>query len=88
MSGCTSAAIFDCTLGKHRDVFSSKEAVKIAKDAFQKQRSAEEIATLLTDRAYRKYSADNIAVIVIDLGGPAGGWEASKPTGGLRGLFS
>ena len=70
-----------------RDVISSKDAVKIAKDAFQKKRSCQEIADLLTERAYRKYSSDNVAVIVIDFGGPAGGWEASKPTGGLRGLF-
>ncbi|KAK9867824.1 hypothetical protein WJX84_007226 [Apatococcus fuscideae] len=69
------------------DVISSKDAVKIAKDAFQKKRSCQEIADLLTERAYRKYSSDNVAVIVIDFGGPAGGWEASKPTGGLRGLF-
>ncbi|KAK9866011.1 hypothetical protein WJX84_011950 [Apatococcus fuscideae] len=69
------------------DVLSSKEAVKIARDAFQKQRSPEDIAGLLTERAYRKYSSDNVAVVVVDLGGPPGGWKASKPTGGLRGLF-
>ena len=61
--------------------------MKIARDAFQKQRSPDDIAGLLTERAYRKYSSDNVAVVVVDLGGPAGGWKASKPTGGLRGLF-
>lgn len=71
-----------------RDVLSSKEAVKIARDAFQKQRSPEDIAALLTERAYRKYSSDNVAVVVVDLGGPPEGWKASKPKGGLRGLFN
>lgn len=52
-----------------RDVMSSKEAVDFARKDLKKGRSLQSIADKLANIAMRRYSMDNIAIILIDLGG-------------------
>ena len=68
---------------------SSEQVVKFARDLFIKGARPQAVADKLAETALRRHSADNIAVVVVDLGGPAGGWAAAKPapSGGLFGAM-
>mmetsp|Transcript_15246 Transcript_15246/g.46030 ORF Transcript_15246/g.46030 Transcript_15246/m.46030 type:complete len:410 (+) Transcript_15246:141-1370(+) len=68
------------------DVMSSKDVIHFARTSFQKKADAQQVADKLTKVAIQRRTEDNVAVIVVDLGGPPGGWGgggAKKP-----GLFS
>ena len=60
------------------DVMSSKDAVDFARKDLQKGRSLQSVANKLANIALRRYSEDNIAVVVIDLGGGKEGWGKQK----------
>lgn len=57
------------------DVVSSEEAVKFARSDLMKGKSPQEAAERLTMVALRRYTADNVAVVVIDMLG-ADKWSA------------
>lgn len=65
------------------DVMSSKAAVEFARKDLQKGRSLQSVADRLADIAIRRYSEDNIAVVVIDLGGGKEGWGKQKSKWGF-----
>jgi len=67
------------------DVVSSKDAVDIARKDLQKGRPLKAVAEKLANIALRRYSQDNIAVILIDLGGGKEGWGKKKSGWGLLG---
>lgn len=51
-----------------RDVVTSAEAVATARGALKKRSTPEEVARKLTQMALNRYTKDNVAVVVIDLG--------------------
>ena len=57
---------------------SSKDAVEIAHKDLQKGRSLQAVVDKLANIALRRYSSDNIAVVIIDLGGGREGWGKKK----------
>ena len=57
---------------------SSKDAVEIVHKDLEKGRSLQSVADKLANIALRRYSADNIAVVIIDLGGGREGWGKKK----------
>lgn len=59
---------------------SSKEAVDFVRRDLQKGRGLQATADKLANIALRRYSTDNIAVVLIDLGGGREGW-GKKRTG-------
>lgn len=52
-----------------RDVMSSKEAVDFARKDLRRGRSLQSIADKLATIAIRRLSMDNIAIVIVDLGG-------------------
>ena len=44
----------------------------------QKGRTAQDVAEKLANIALRRYSEDNIAVVVVDLGGDKDGWRQHR----------
>ena len=69
----------------------SSVAVQQARNMFKKGNSAQEVAQKLADLAVRRYTTDNVAVAVVDLGtmhdasaAKKGGSGKSK---GLLGMF-
>lgn len=73
------------------DVLPPREAVAWARKEFKAKRSASEVAQSLTGLALKRYTTDNVGVVVIDLKG-ADVWGAkpqkAKRKGLLGGLFS
>lgn len=67
------------------DVVSSKDAVHIARKDLQKGRPLKAVAEKLANIALRRYSQDNIAVVIIDLGGGPEGWGTKKSGWGFLG---
>lgn len=71
------------------DVLSSKEVVSLVRADFKRGRHPEEIAQRLAQVAIKRYTADNTAVVVVDLMGEEG-WAAGgvkKAGKGFLGLF-
>ena len=72
------------------DVLSSREVVSLVRSDLKKGRHPEEIAQKIASLAIKRYTADNTAVVVIDLLGEEG-WAASggakKGGKGFLGLF-
>lgn len=71
------------------DVLSSKEVVSLVRADFKRGRHPEEIAQRLAQLAIKRYTADNTAVIIVDLLGEEG-WAAGavkKGGKGFLGLF-
>ena len=66
---------------------SSKDAVDFARKDLRKGRSLKSIADKLANIALRRYSEDNIAVIIIDLGGGKEGWGKQKSKWGIFGAW-
>lgn len=64
---------------------SSKDAVDFARKDLQKGRSLKSIADKLANIALRRYSEDNIAVVIVDLGGGREGWGKRKSRWGFLG---
>ncbi len=60
------------------DVMTSKDAVEFARKDLQKGRSLQSVADKLANIALRRYSEDNIAIVIIDLGGGKEGWGKQK----------
>lgn len=60
---------------------SSRDAVAYARADFRKGLSASEVAEKLAALALKRHTADNVTVIVIDLGGGRDGWLAHKDGG-------
>ena len=60
------------------DVMTSKDAVDFARKDLQKGRSLQSVADKLANIALRRYSEDNIAIVIIDLGGGKDGWGKQK----------
>lgn len=59
------------------DVISSEEAVDFVRKDLQKGRTLQSAADKLANIALRRYSEDNIAIILVDLGGGKDGWGKS-----------
>ena len=57
---------------------SSKDVVDTARSDLQKGRSVQAVADKLANIALRRFSEDNIAVVVVDLGGGQQGWGHKK----------
>ena len=57
---------------------------------FQAGASCQEVADKVAELALKRYTSDNVAVVVVDLGGGAKGWGAptAKAKGGLFGIFN
>ena len=76
-----------------RDVCSSSIAVQQARNAFKKGSTPQEVADRLAELAVKRYTADNVAVIVVLLGlSGQHGSSAGKASGngkskGLFGMF-
>lgn len=72
------------------DVMSSQEAVKVARSDFLRGRHPQEVAQRLASFALKRYTADNVAVVVIDLSGEEK-WklvgEKNKTSKGLFGMW-
>jgi serine/threonine protein phosphatase PrpC len=68
----------------------SRDVISFARQNFKKKADAQKVAEKLAEVAVRRHTADNVAVIVIDLGGGANGWAAAKPKqkGLLTRMFS
>ena len=72
------------------DVVSSADAVTRARRELRAGKHPQAVAEMLTQTALKRRTADNVAVVVVDLGGGPGGWAAAPEAavgGGLRGLF-
>ncbi|KAK9823944.1 hypothetical protein WJX72_006570 [[Myrmecia] bisecta] len=77
------------------DVMESREAVSLARAEFKRGRDAQFVAEQLAGLALKRYTADNVAVAVVDLGGGKDGWGDNrkrgggkgKPAGSRKGLF-
>ncbi|RMZ52406.1 hypothetical protein APUTEX25_000681 [Auxenochlorella protothecoides] len=69
------------------DVLSSAEVLKAARQGLRKGLSLQAVADTLADRALRRHTYDNVAVVVVDMGGGRQGWKP-QAKGLLRGLFS
>ena len=71
----------------------SSVAVQQARNAFKKGSSAQQVAERLAQLAIRRYTTDNVAVVVVDLGTLGAGRAAEKTNGtaqkgkGLFGMF-
>jgi serine/threonine protein phosphatase PrpC len=48
-----------------RDFFNQRDALVYARNAFRAGKSAQNVADGLVDRALKRYTADNVAVIVV-----------------------
>lgn len=73
------------------DVLPPREAVSWARREFKARKSAEQVAQTLTSIALKRYTTDNVAVVVIDLLGSdvwAAGNQKAKRKPLLGGLFS
>lgn len=57
----------------------SRDVISFARQNFKKKASAQTVADKLADIAVRRHTSDNVAVIVIDLGGGSNGWGGAKP---------
>lgn len=53
---------------QNRDVFTDEDAVAIARRELLKGTSPQEMADKLTQFSLKRYTADNVAAVVIDLG--------------------
>ncbi|MEW5301452.1 MAG: hypothetical protein WDW36_004312 [Sanguina aurantia] len=60
------------------DVLSPGDAVKWARKEFKAQSTPEQVADFLTAMALKRYTTDNVAVVVVDLAGPAY-WDPRSP---------
>lgn len=72
------------------DCMPPAEAIRFARSQFKQGKSAQAVADALVDIAIKRYTTDNVAVIVADLKG-ADAWKArpkSNRKGLLSGLFS
>ena len=56
----------------------SSVAVQQARNAFKKGSSAQQVAERLAQLAIRRYTTDNVAVVVVDLGTLGAGRAAEK----------
>ena len=67
----------------------SSVAVQQARNAFKKGSSAQEVADRLAQLAIRRYTTDNVAVVVVDLGtlGAKHAAQASSRAQKGKGLF-
>ncbi|KAK9825401.1 hypothetical protein WJX81_000526 [Elliptochloris bilobata] len=63
------------------DVMSSRDAVTYARADFQRGCAASEVAEKLAKLAIKRHTADNVTVVVVDLGGGKDGWQAHKGKG-------
>lgn len=70
----------------HRDVFSSEDAVALTRRELLKGTTPQEMADKLTAFSLKRYTADNVAAVVVDLGICAKAKEGKKGGGG-NGLF-
>ena len=71
------------------DVVSSQDAVTRARRELRAGKHPQAVAEMLTRTALKRRTADNVAVVVVDLSGP-GGWAAAPEAAvgaGLKGLF-
>lgn len=57
----------------------SRDVISFARQMFKKKASAQAVADKLAEVAVRRHTSDNVAVIVIDLGGGTSGWGGAKP---------
>jgi serine/threonine protein phosphatase PrpC len=62
-------------------VLGSRDAVTYARADFRKGATAEEVAEKLAGLALKRHSADNVTVVVIDLGGGKDGWQQQHSGG-------
>ena len=69
------------------DAVPSRDAVRVARAALRKGKGPAGAASALVDAALARRTADNVAVVVVDLvgGGSAGGSEAGRGGDALRG---
>jgi serine/threonine protein phosphatase PrpC len=75
-------------VGCPRDVVSSRDAISYARKLFREGADPQKVADKLAHMALKRYTADNVAVIVVDLGGGPNGWGPRQPSrGGLFGMF-
>ena len=65
----------------------SRDVIQFARQNFKKRADAQAVADKLAMVAIRRHTADNVAVIVIDLGGGKAGWSG-KPKPKSPGLLS
>lgn len=49
----------------YRDFYSQNEAMRYAREAIKAGVSAQEVAENLVDRSLKRYTSDNVAVIVV-----------------------
>ena len=59
------------------DVMSSEDAVEFVRKDLQKGRTLQSAADKLANIALRRYSEDNIGIVIVDLGGGKEGWGKS-----------
>jgi len=96
----TSQVCCECYTRAHRvrrDVCTSSIAVQQARNAFKKGSTPQEVADRLTQLAVKRYTADNVAVVVVLLGlsgqhSDSAGKASGKASGdgkskGLFGMF-
>ena len=65
-----------------RDVLSSRDAVAYARADFRRGCPAADVAEKLAHLALKRHTADNVTVVVVDLGGGKEGWPEHKGGGG------
>ena len=53
------------------DTMTSKQVVQCVRGEFQKGQSPQQVTDTLTERAIRRYTQDNVAIVVIQLRPPA-----------------
>jgi serine/threonine protein phosphatase PrpC len=60
------------------DVMGSRDVIQFSRTNFKKKMNAQDVADKLAEVAVRRHTADNVAVIVLDLGGGKAGWGGAK----------
>ncbi|KAF8071024.1 PPH1 [Scenedesmus sp. PABB004] len=70
------------------DCMPPPDAVRFARQQFRGGKDAQEVAAALVDIALRRYTTDNVAVVVADLKGGRDAWTAKPARGERKGLLS
>lgn len=66
----------------------SKHAVSLARQQFNRGKTAQEVADHIAGLAIKRHTYDNIAVAVVDiLGSKDEGWKSKKKKKGSSGMF-
>ena len=71
-----------------RDVMQSSQAVSLARADLKKGHKPQQVAEKLAHLACRRHTTDNVAVVIVDLGGGVDGWTRSSRKRGSSGKSS